>query len=85
MGAKKFGMSSETKGNQTFWRDMPGFCFRILGAPEKFEKKKVYVQFSSPSSLRNAWFAQTDSCGFVNFVVSGMSANPALNSLFAAA
>ena len=41
VGAKKFGMSFEAQGNQTFWRDIPG-------APEKFEKKKVCVQFSSP-------------------------------------
>ena len=26
VGAKKFGMSFETQGNQTFWRDIPGFC-----------------------------------------------------------
>ena len=47
-GAKKFGMSFETQGNQTFWRDIPGFFQDIPGAPEKFERKKVCVQFSSP-------------------------------------
>ena len=24
VGAKKFGVSFETQGNQTFWRDIPG-------------------------------------------------------------
>ena len=39
-GAKKFGMSSESQGNQTFWRDIPG-CWRdIPRAPKKFEKKE---------------------------------------------
>ena len=36
--AKKFGMSFETQGNQTFWRDIPG-------VPEKFEKKKFLFNF----------------------------------------
>ena len=40
VGAKKFGVSFETQGNQTFWRDIPGFCRDIPAAPEKFEKKK---------------------------------------------
>ena len=35
-GPKKFGMSFENQGNQTFWRDIPD----IPRAPEKFEKKK---------------------------------------------
>ena len=39
VGAKKFGMSLETQGNQTFWRDIPGFCRNIPGVPDKFEKK----------------------------------------------
>ena len=37
VGAKEFGMCLETKGKETFWRD-------ILELPEKFEKK-VCVQF----------------------------------------
>ena len=40
VGAKKFGMSFETQGNQTFWRDIPGFSWDIPGMPEKFEKKR---------------------------------------------
>ena len=47
VGAKKFGMSFETLGNQPFWRDIPGFCRDIPAAPEKFENKNVCVQFSS--------------------------------------
>ena len=35
VGAKKFGMSFETQGNQTFWRDIPGFC---PGYPEGARK-----------------------------------------------
>ena len=42
VGAKKFGMSFETQGNQTFSRDIPGFCRDIPEAPEKFEKKFVF-------------------------------------------
>ena len=42
MGAKNFGMTLrvETKGKQTFWRDIPGFCGDIL---ELLEKKKKCV------------------------------------------
>ena len=50
--AKKFGMSFETQGNQTFWRDIPGCRRDISGVPEKFEKKKVRVQFSSLTKIR---------------------------------
>ena len=38
VGAKKLGMSFETQENQTFWRDIPGFCRDIPELPEKFEK-----------------------------------------------
>ena len=38
VGAKKFGMSFETQGKQTFWRDIPG-------VPEKFEKQKLVFNF----------------------------------------
>ena len=31
VGAKKFGMSFEAQGNQTFWRDIPGFYWDIPG------------------------------------------------------
>ena len=53
VGAKKFGMSFETQGNQTFWRDMPGFCRDIpgRGVPEKFEGKG-FVFNSRPLKMR---------------------------------
>ena len=33
VGAKKFGMSLEVREIKLFWRDIPGFCREILGAP----------------------------------------------------
>ena len=44
-GAKKFGMSLKTREIKLFRRDIPGFCWDIPAAPEKFEKKKVWAQF----------------------------------------
>ena len=41
MGAKKFGMSLETREIKLFGRDIPGFCRDIPEAPEKFEKKNL--------------------------------------------
>ena len=41
VGAKKFGMSLETRETKLFWRDIPGFCWDIPGAPEKFENKSL--------------------------------------------
>ena len=49
VGAKKFGMPLETREIKPFWRDIPGFRRDIPGVPEKFKKKKVCVQFSSPT------------------------------------
>ena len=46
--AKKFGTSLSTREIKHFWRDIPGFCRDISGVPEKFEKKKVCVQFWAP-------------------------------------
>ena len=40
VGAKKFGMSLETREIKLFWQDIPGFCRDIPGVPEKFEKEK---------------------------------------------
>ena len=40
VGAKKFGMSLETREIKLFWRDIPGSCRDIPGVPEKFEKKR---------------------------------------------
>ena len=49
VGAKKFGISLETRETKHFWRDIPGFCWNILGEPEKFEQK-IKVQFLAPIS-----------------------------------
>ena len=38
-GAKKFGMSFETQGCQTFGRDIRDFCWDVLGARKVWEKK----------------------------------------------
>ena len=40
-GAKNFGMSLETREIKLFGRDIPGFCWDIPGAPEKFGKKSL--------------------------------------------
>ena len=53
VGAKKFGMSLETREIKLFGRDIPGFCWDIPELPEKFEKQKVCVQFLSPSFASN--------------------------------
>ena len=45
--AEKFGMSLETRETKLFWRDIPGFCRDIPEVPEKFERRKVCVQFRS--------------------------------------
>ena len=45
MGAKKFGMSLETREIKLFWRDILGFCWDIPAVPEKFEKKKFVFNF----------------------------------------
>ena len=45
VGAKKFGMSLETKEIKIFWRDIPGFCWDIPVLPEKFEKKRFVFNF----------------------------------------
>ena len=37
-GAKKFGMSLETREIKLFWRDILGFCRDIAAVPEEFEK-----------------------------------------------
>ena len=45
VGAKKFGMSLETRENKFFGRDIPGSCWDIPAVPEKFEKKKFGFNF----------------------------------------
>ena len=61
-GAKKFGMSLETQGIKLFCWDIPGFCRDIPEAPEKFEKKKVWVQFLAPIILWFSWFLEVLKC-----------------------
>ena len=39
VGAKKFGMSFETQGYQTFWRDIPVFAGISRGRPKSLRKK----------------------------------------------
>ena len=46
VGAKKFGMSLETREITFFWRDIPGFCWDIPAVPEKFEKKSLCSIFA---------------------------------------
>ena len=48
VGAKKFDTSLETREIKLFGWDIPGFCRDIPEVPEKFEKKKVCVQFPFP-------------------------------------
>ena len=50
VGAKKFGMSFEAQGNQTFGRDIPGFLPGYPGGASKFERKK-FVFNSRPLIL----------------------------------
>ena len=58
VGAKKFGMSLETREIKLFGRDIPGFCWDILAVPEKFEKKFVFnvwpLQHSGKPSSKNS-------------------------------
>ena len=42
---KKFGMSSETQGKQTSWRDISGFWWDIPGAPKSLRKKTFGFNF----------------------------------------
>ena len=44
-GAKKFGMSLETRKSNCLGGDISGFCWDIPAVPEKFENKKTCVQF----------------------------------------
>ena len=41
VGAKKFGVSLETKGNQTFWWDIPGFCWISRRCPKSLRKESL--------------------------------------------
>ena len=41
VGAKKFGMSFETQGNRTFWRDIPKFAGIFRGCQKKLWRKSL--------------------------------------------
>ena len=47
-GAKKFGISLEARETNLFWRDIPGFCWEILGLPEKVENKRSLGSIFGP-------------------------------------
>ena len=40
-GGQKFGFSLEPQGNQTFGRDIPGFCRDIPGRPKSLRKTSL--------------------------------------------
>ena len=40
MWAKKFGLSFETQGSQTFWRDIPGLSEKIRCTPKGTQRSK---------------------------------------------
>ena len=41
VGAQKLGMSFEAQGNQTLWRDVPGFLAACPGGARKVEKNSL--------------------------------------------
>ena len=43
VGAKKFGMSLETREVKLFWRDIPDFA--VPAVPEKLERKKLVFNY----------------------------------------
>ena len=45
VGAKKFGMSLETREVKLVWQDIPGFCWAIPAVPANFEKTKLVFNF----------------------------------------
>ena len=47
-GGQKVQYVPRNEGNQTSWGDAPGFCWDIQAVPQKFEKKRVCVQFLAP-------------------------------------
>ena len=51
VGAKKFGMSFETQGNQTFWRDIPGFLAGISRRRPKSLRTKSSCSIFGPYPL----------------------------------
>ena len=51
VGAKKFGMSLETREIKLLWRDILGFCRDIPESPEKFERKKSSCSIFGPYQI----------------------------------
>ena len=45
---------SKPRGTKPCGRDIPGFCWDIPAMPEKFENKKVCVQFLAPNEVRRS-------------------------------
>ena len=52
-GPKSSVCPSKPGKSNFFGGDIPGFWWDIPGAPDKFEKKKVWVQFSFPKYKRS--------------------------------
>ena len=48
VGAKTCSMTLEAQGNQTCWRDIPGFWLGYSGGARKVREKKVSLQFLAP-------------------------------------
>ena len=42
VGGQEVRHVPQSQGNQTLWRDIPGFCWDIPAVPEKFEKKCLH-------------------------------------------
>ena len=60
VGAKKFGMSLETREIKFFWRDIPGFCRDIPGCPQSLKNKSLCSILQAVSNRRfvNKRFSQ---------------------------
>ena len=65
-------MSLETKGKQTSWRDIRDFGWDISGAPDKFERKKVFgdLKITSTSTERQK---RSQNLAPVLVIISGKS------------
>ena len=69
MGVKRFAMSFEAQGNQTFGQDIPGFCWDIPGTPEKFEKN-ICVQFCFPKIVSKTHLNQTQNKNAIEAILN---------------
>ena len=57
MGPKKFGMSFETQGNQTFLAGYPGILPGYPGGARKFEKQKFVFNSRPPKQPKDKVWA----------------------------